>query len=167
MWWVRTGIRETFPGSAERSVELGTQSFGLSWEPCRQRGEERCGFTSLTGVTAMKVNEIWCLQQERSKGGCVVTGMLVSPGWECCASQSMWEEQELSWSRCRDGEGPGLSRCLAWEIKSGVRRTICLPLHQTGAVGWLLLNAQQGEECLCCRALVVLGADPSCFSPVT
>lgn len=67
-------------------------------------------YKSVAGVTAVKVNEIWCLQQERSKGGCVVAGMLVSPAWECCASQSMWEEQELSWSRCRHGEEPGLSR---------------------------------------------------------
>lgn len=62
------------------------------------------------------------------------TEMLVSPGWECCASQSMWEEQELSWSRCKDGEGPGLPRSLAWEIKTEARRTICLPLHQRGAL---------------------------------
>lgn len=67
-------------------------------------------YKSVAGVTAVKVNEIWCLQQERSKGGCVVAGMLVSPAWECWASQSMWEEQELSWSRCRHGEEPGLSR---------------------------------------------------------
>lgn len=126
--------KRNIPGCAERDVELRTGSFGLSWEPCRQGGEERCGFTSLTGVTALKVNEIWCLQQERSKRGYVVTGMLVSPGWECCASQPMWEEQEPSWSRCKDGEGPGLSRSLAWEIKTGVRRMICLPLHQRGAV---------------------------------
>lgn len=124
-------------------------------------------YKSVTGVTAVKVNEIWCLQQERPRGGCVVTGMLVSPGWECCASQSMWQEQELSCSRCKDREGPGLSRSLAWEIKTGMRRTICLPLHQRGAVWWLLLDAQQGKACLCCTALVVLGADPSCFSPVT
>lgn len=78
-------------------------------------------YKSVTGVTAVKVNEIWCLQQERSRAGCVVTGMLVSSGWECCASQSMWEEQEPSWSRCKDGEAPGLSRSLAWEIKTGAK----------------------------------------------
>lgn len=42
--------KRNIPGCAGRDMELGTASFRLSWEPCRQRGEERCGFTSLSLV---------------------------------------------------------------------------------------------------------------------
>lgn len=42
--------KRDIPRCAGRDVEVGTGSFRLSWEPCRQRGEERCGFTSLSLV---------------------------------------------------------------------------------------------------------------------
>lgn len=69
-------------------------------------------YKSVTDVIAMKAKEIWCLRQERSRGVYVSNEVLVRPGWECCAkaSSSAWEEQELGWSRCKDGEGPGLPK---------------------------------------------------------
>lgn len=42
--------KRNIPGCAGGDVELGTGSFRLSWEPCRQRGEEKCGLTSLSLV---------------------------------------------------------------------------------------------------------------------
>lgn len=103
-WSKRNGVWSVLGGD----IQLGTGRFGLNWEPCREEGKD----VAVTGVIALKANEICCLQQERCRGACVLDEMLGSPGWVCCAkaSSSTWDEQELSWSKCTDWEGPGLPK---------------------------------------------------------
>lgn len=80
-WSKRNGVWSVQGGG---DIWLGTGRLGLNWEPCREEGKD----VAVTGVIASKANEIWCLQQERCRGACVLDEMLVSPGWGCCAKAS-------------------------------------------------------------------------------